>query len=250
MNTKIKNILGVSLSTGALVLAFSSLILANAFLKSKEPARTFTVSAEGEVVAIPDIAEFTFSVITEGGENLPVLQEENSSKSNQVNAYLKQQGIEADDIKTTSYNISPRYQTFPCAREAIVCPPSEIVGYTIAHSVKVKVRNLSRVGELLSGVITAGANSSSGLTFSIDDIEKVQSQARDIALQKAKEKAKNIASSAGVRLGKIVSIQESFQVPFLTREFAQKLTEPAAAPVIEPGAQEVKVSITLLYEIR
>jgi hypothetical protein len=254
MQDNIKNILGVSLALSSLVFSFSLLFLTNGFLQSRQPARVFAVSAEGEVVAVPDIAEFTLAVITEGGKDLAELQEENSTKANQVNGYLKDGGVAKDDIKTVSYNINPRYQHFPCPVGATVCPPSEIVGYTITLAVKVKVRELSKVGELLSGVVIFGANSTSALTFSIDDLEKVQSQARDIAIQKANMKAQEIAASAKVRLGKIVSISESFQTPFFLRESAQDFLAAqalqATPPVVEPGSQEVKANINIIYEIR
>ncbi len=251
MKDNVKNFLGVSLAVSSLVFAFSAAFWVNGFLQSREPVRTFAVSAEGEVVAIPDIAEFNYAVIIEGGEDLVHLQEENSAKSNQVNAYLKEQGVAPQDLKTIGYNISPRYQYFYCPSGSRVCPPSEIVGYTITHSVQVKVTDLTKAGQLISGVVASGANSTSGLTFSIDNLEKVQSQARDIAIQKAKAKAKDIADSAGVRLGKIVSISESFVMPFQLREFAEALpAAPAAPPVIEPGSQEVKATISIVFEIR
>ena len=254
MKDNIKNILGVSLAVGVIVFAFSAWVFAKSFLKSSDPARTFNVSAEGEVVAIPDIAEFTYSVISEGGEDIVALQRENTQKANRINEYLKTQSVEDKDIKTTSYGINPRYQYYPCPVGTRVCPPSEIVGYSIYHSVVIKVRDLSRVGELLSGVVENGANSASGLTFSIDDLDKVQSQARDIAIQKAGAKAKATAASAGVRLGKIVSIDESFYTPFYqTRALAEGFDGDSfvpSSPAIEPGSQEIKVSVSVRYEIR
>lgn len=115
----------------------------------------------------------------------------------------------------------------------------------------VKVRELSKVGELISGAVIAGDNSTSGPNFSIDDLDKIQSQARDIAIQKAQEKAKDIADSAGVKLGKIVSINEGFQVPFAFSKFAETFEAGAPAPpVIEPGSQEVKANVVITYEIK
>lgn len=242
------------MSLAVLLFSFSSLVIANAFLKSKAAARTFTVSAEGKVVALPDIAEFNYEIITEGDKDLSSIQEENSLRSNSVNAYLKEHGVAEKDIKTVGYNINPRYQSIFCSPGVRICPPSEIVGYTVTNSVQVKVRELQKVGELLSGVVKNGANSASSLTFSIDDVEKIQSQARDIAIQKAKTKAKEIATSAKVQLGSIVSINEDFQIPFRLPQFAKSLSiaEEAGAtpPTIEPGSQEVKVNVVIMYEIR
>lgn len=255
MSDKIKNILGASLAVGVIIFALSAWIFAKAQLKSSIPARAFSVSAEGEVTVIPDIAEFTYSIITEGGTALAALQKENTEKANRVNTYLTTQGVKDEDIKTTSYNINPRYQTYQCPAGVRVCPPSEIVGYSIYHSVTVKIRDLSKVGELLSGVVQNGANSASGLVFSVDDLDKVQNQARGIAIQKANAKAKETAVSAGVRLGRIISIEESFYTPFYsTRALAEGVGGDAlfsaTAPVIEPGEQQIKVNVFVRYEIK
>lgn len=257
MKENTKNFLGISLSVGVLIFAFSAFMFAGSFAKSSDPARTFSVSAEGEVVAIPDIVEFNYSVITEGGEDLVALQEESSQKVNDINNYLRDQGINEEDIRTLSHNISPRYQSFPCPMDRMEpCPPREIVGYTINHSVQVKVRDLSTVGEILSGVVSAGANSTSGLNFSIDDVDEIRNEARDLAIEKAKNKAEAIADSAGFRLGKIVSINESISSPYypIYRDSIgvaeMDMATAPSAPSIEPGEQEIRVNVSISYEIR
>lgn len=252
MSEKIKNILGYSLAFGVLIFAFSVFAFVGAYSKASEPAKGFLVSATGEVVAVPDIAEFNYAVVTEGGDDLIAIQNENTRKSNEINSYLKEKGIDEEDIRTAGYNIYPRYQSVRCAPGEI-CPPSEIVGYTVNHSVRVKVRDMAMVGEILSGTVRAGANSTSGLAFSIDDIESIKNEARDKAIQEAKEKAKTMADSAGFKIGAVISISENFYYPFASTRSAgmevmdSYMPEP---PSIEPGSEEVQVSVTIRYEIR
>lgn len=235
--------------------------------------RTFQVQGEGKIVAVPDVAQFSFGVITEGGKNISDLQKKNSEKSNVIISFLKEQGIEEKDIKTESYTISPRYQYYSCppvilrgeisggGSEAVEsfperirpCPPSEIVGYTIQQSVSVKVRNLDKVGEILAGIAERGANNVYGPNFTIDDPVALQNEAREKAVAQAREKAQSLAKAGGFRLGKIVSIHEglsgpSYPIPFYAQ--AEKAVGGEVAPQIEPGSQEVVVNVTVTYEIR
>jgi len=253
MNEKIKNIIGIALVVAAIIFASSAWIFSKAYWKSSQPARAFSVNAEGSVVAVPDIAELTYSVITEGGKDLAALQRDNTDKANRINAYLKAQGVEDKDIKTFGYAINPRYQYTSCSVGSRVCPPAEMVGYSINHSVAIKVRNLSKVGEFLSGIVENGANSVYGPAFSIDDVEAVKNQAREEAIKNAKEKAKAIAEAARVRLGKIISIDESYYTPVYSARASgiggdELVSVPS--PEIEPGSQEIKVTVLIRYEIR
>ena len=133
MDKKIKNYFGIGALFSMVILVISSLLFANIYSKSIEPSsyRSFSVSGEGKITAIPDVAQFTFSLITEGGKDIASLQQENTQKANRAIALLKNSGVEDKDIKTAGYNLQPRYQYFSCPvsknSTAKPCPPPEIV---------------------------------------------------------------------------------------------------------------------------
>ncbi|MEK9209262.1 MAG: SIMPL domain-containing protein [Patescibacteria group bacterium] len=257
MDTKIKNYLGWALIGGIIFSVGAGVWYVNSFSQSAPTNRNFFVAGEGKVVAVPDVAELTFGVLTEGGKNLGELQKENSEKINKVIAFLKENNIEEKDIKTQYYNISPRYQYFSCpfplAGESVACPPAEIVGYSINQNVLVKIRDLSKVGDVLAGVVKKGANNVSGPNFTVDDPTELQNKAREEAISKAKQKAQAIAKSAGFRLGKLVSISEnSFPqpMPYMMESAFGKGGGPEISPSIEPGSQEITANVSLTYEIK
>lgn len=227
----------------------------SAYSRSVVPERSFTVSGEGKVVAVPDIAQISVGVLTEGGKNLTDLQKQNTEKMNLIVSYLKEEGIDQEDIKTEYYNISPRYSSAPCSLilqtypEIIQpCPSlSEIIGYSISQTVSVKVRNLSKAGDILAGAVERGANNVYGPNFTIDDPVVLQNKAREEAIKQAREKAKSIAKAGGFRIGKLVSIQEGFFGPPIIYGLEAK---GGAGPSIEPGSQEIVVNVTLTYEIK
>lgn len=259
MNQKIKDYLGVALIISIIIVAVSVWSAVRTYSRSLEPSsfRSFSVSGEGKVVSLPDVAQFSFSVITQGGVNIAELQKTNTEKTNTAINFVKSQGVETKDIKTQSYNLEPRYQSYNCPRplgnEVEPCPPPTIVGYTITQTVLVKIRDFAKIGDILKGVIEAGANSVSQLNFAIDEPEKAAAEARAEAIQKAREKAESIAKAAGFSLGRLLSVSESGGVPlpiFFKGAEVGTGGGALAAPSIEPGSQEVKVNMTLTYEIR
>ena len=169
---------------------------------------------------------------------------------------MKAQSVDEKDVKTEGYSVEPRYQYYGC--ETGACPPPAIVGYTVRQTVAVKVRDFAKAGEILSGVVTNGANSVSSLNFTIDDPTEVQAEARAEAIAKAKAKAKEIARAGGFSVGRLLSIDEGGYLPYPQPSYATMEAygrggagdAAKIAPPIEPGSQDVQVTVSLRYEIR
>lgn len=273
MSERVKNYLGWAIILAVLAVAYSAVSYVGSFAKTIRPDsfRSFTVTAVGKAVAIPDVAEFTFTVLNQGGKDIAALRADNEKKVNQAIEFLKETGVAKADIKTESYSLEPRYENYSCggpysaypvrvggggASEA--CPPPSIVGYSVSQMVSVKVRkdNFERVGEVLAGVVTAGANQVSQLQFTVDDKTKVENEARAEAIALAQDKAEAIARAAGFGIGRLLSIDDGFAMPYYdARAEVAKFSlggvaaDAAPAPMVEPGSQELSVNVTLRYEI-
>ena len=255
MTNKIKDYLGIAIIVAILVLAAAGYMYARAYSKIVEPSsfRSFTVLGEGKANAIPDIAEFSFSVVTQGGKDIAASKKENTDKMNAAIDFVKSKGVEAKDIKTQSYNLEPRY-TY-CYNDRGICPPSEIVGYTITQNVLIKVRDFTKIGDILTGVVERGANQTSNLSFKIDDETSVQNEARAEAIKKAQDKAKSMAKAGGFGIGRLLSIDENnYPMPIYYSKamgIGGGVSEAASvAPTIEPGSQEITINVTMRYEIK
>ena len=260
MNEKIKNYFGIAIIIGVFALAYAAISYVGTYSKSIEPStfRSFSANGQGKITAIPDIAEFTFSVITEGGKDITKPQRENTEKTNKIIEFIKSQGVETKDIKTQNYNLNPKYQYFNCpiplgGGRPEICPPPEIVGYTISQTVSVKIRNFEKIGVILSGAVENGANSVSELSFGVDEPEVLQNQAREQAIKKAKEKAASIAKAGGFKIGRLLSIEEGGYAPspfYAKSGFGGEAASSLPSPTIEPGSQEIIATVTLRYEIK
>lgn len=255
MSEKLKKYLGLSIIIAVLSLAITLPGYLYYYSKSANPAgyKSFAVTADGKAIGIPDTAEFTLSVITEGGLDIINLQNQNTAKMNKIIQYAKSNGIESKDIKTKNYSLTPRYQDSRCGDNP--CPPPQIVGYSIYQTVSVKTKNFDKINIILSGAVANGANSVSTPAFKIDDPTNVENEARAQAIVKAKEKALKIAEAGGFRLGQLLSIDEYQAYPYMMEGKGGGMSATVAAPMvaapptIEPGSQEVSVNVTLRYEI-
>lgn len=268
---KLKSVLFGAFALAALMVGGAALQYVSVYSRSIQPSsfRSFTVSADGRFVSVPDVAQFTFSVVTQGGKDLAALHDENAKKTKSAIDFLKGLGVEAKDIRTASYSVNPRYQSYDCLEKMSVpaaggttsirpCPPAEIAGYEVVSSVEVKIRDFAKIGDGVSGVVKNGANTVSQLTFTMDDPSVAQSKARENAIAKAKEKAEAVAKAAGFRLGRLLEIQEGGgYVPYYRNTLTSynDAVGGGIAPAmeksipVEAGSQDVTVSVTLRYEI-
>lgn len=211
----------------------------------KAPVRDIlTVDGTGKVVGVPDVAVVDAGILTEGKEVIKV-QTENTNKMNNLIAKLKGFGVDSKDLQTTSYSIYPQYE-WPDGRQVMR-------GYQVSQNVRVKIRDLGKIGAILGAVGEAGANQVSGVTFQIDDPEQLRSQAREKALTNAYQKASFLSKKAGIKLGKVVSYNEDNGgiQPYYSYAKEMGIGGGVAAPVpsVESGSLDVSVNVNVSYEI-
>lgn len=204
---------------------------------------TISFSGEGKIKAVPDTARFEAGLVTEGKDSITV-QNENSEKINRVIKYLKGRGIADTDIKTSQYNLSPKYD--------YVKGKTILSGYILNQSLTVTVRDINKVGEFLDGAVVNGANQINSVSMFVDKPEELKAKAREAAVEAARTKAALTASAAGFRLGRLVGFSESTgEEPRIFYEALGKGGGVApSSPQIEPGSQEIVITVNLTYQLR
>ncbi len=211
--------------------------------------RSITVDAEGKVTATPDIAVTTMGMVAEG-VTVAEAQENNTLTMNKLIAELKAMGIAEADLQTLNYNIYPKYNY--TEEEGRV-----LDGYEVHQSLQVKIRDLEKANSVLALAGEVGANSVSGLDFTIDDDEVYKMQAREKALEKVMQKAKFLSESLGVKILKVVSYSEyesgANGTPYykdMMMESAYGLGGGATAPDVQSGSMDVTMNVAVTFEIR
>lgn len=249
---KLFTLLLTLIGVGAALLTLSKAVNSfkeNRFIGKPEVRDTITVDGEGKIVAVPDIAAVSVGILTEGREVAQV-QAQNTAKMKALLDKVKALGVEVKDIQTTQYSISPRYDWVEGKRF--------LQGYQVEESASVKIRDLTKIGAILSAVGEAGANQVSGVSFTIDEPETLRAQAREKAFDKAAEKAASLAAKAGVKLGKVISFNEyspgggpTYYKSMDTLSFGMGGASEAAAPPapVESGSLDVVVNVNVTYEI-
>lgn len=218
--------------------------LATAHAQQAEPAfPTLTVTGQGSASVTPDELRISFAVITEG-ETVGGALSDNSQRARRVIDALKRRGLNEEDIQTTNFSISPRYSQRKGDQ------PPEIIGYRVSNQVSVRTEDLEAAGELIEAGVEAGANSVSGIQFTASDEQAVYDEAIAHAAADARRKARALAEAAGVRLVRIVAIDEldGFVRP-LGGQVRSMMAMEAGAPPIEPGEVQSEARVRIVYQI-
>jgi hypothetical protein len=218
---------------------------------NKPSDHQITFSGIGSVYAKPDLVLTSFSVITEA-ETVEETMTPNAEKMNEIINAIKEQGVEQNDIKTTDFNIYPRYE-YPKSSTYYYESERMLVGYEMTQTVEVKIRDLTKVGEIIQSATDAGANQVGSLQFTIDDQDSLKAEAREKAIQNAKDKAQELASQLGIKLGKIISFSESNYTPYYSYDAKNEssvLGMGGSTPQIETGENKIEANVTIVYELK
>lgn len=238
-----------------LFLAVTALAAAITALPAKaadEPTPKIIVSGEGEAWAAPDMAVVNLTVLREAPTSREALDANNKAMSD-VMAAMKAFGIEDKDLQTSGFSIQPRYQ-YPDPNKNETFEP-KIIGYTVINTLGVRVRDLTKVGEVLDQSVTLGVNQGGDITFLKDDSAPIIEEARKKAVENAIAKAKTMTSVAGVGIGRILEMSEqSWQpgpVPMVRAEMAMAKMDAGAPPVpVAAGQNSYKVTVNVTFEIK
>lgn len=205
--------------------------------------RTVTVSASGTTQANPDMASVSSGVATEAQTAREAMDRNNSQMAKLIDG-IKKLGIDAKDIQTASLNLSPRYSNPRDGRAPT------ITGYTVSNQITVQVRKLNRLGELLDTMVTLGANQVGGVSFEVSNAETLKDEARKAAMLNARRRAELYATTAGVNLGEVLTISESFAAIDPRPQVTHMRSAIAASVPIETGEQTLTATIHVTWALK
>lgn len=213
-----------------------------------EQDETVSVTGNAETKVMPDEAELSFSVVTEG-KDAALVQTQNAESMNKVIDALKAAGLTDKEIQTTNYYMYPwkeyDYQTGKTIDK----------GYRLTQSISVKIKDIKTVGDILNVAVQNGANQVDSLNFKLSTELETQTKNALVAeaTKNAKDKALTLAQNLDVELGDPVSISETnYYVPRFYASASKDMAmvgEAAAAPQINPQEVNVQLGIAVVFEI-
>lgn len=235
-----------SIATALLLVALLAGVQANA---ADNPARIL-VSGEGSSEVAPDMALLQLTVTREADSARAAL-DANSAAMAEVLAAMQQLGIAKRDLQTSNFSIQPRYH-HPRPEPSGERKPPQITGYVVRNSLAVRVRDISRVGEILDQSVTLGVNEGGQISFTNADPAEVIKQARISAVRDARDKASTLAVAAGVKLGDVMEISEqSYRpgpMPVARAEMMMARSANDAVPVAT-GENSYRVTVQMSFAI-
>ena len=207
-------------------------------------ANTLSVTGQSEVALTPDIAYVTVGVRTET-DDVSLSVSRNAAAVDEVLAALESAGVAAEDMRTANFNVYS-YDQYDFEGS-----PSGKT-YAVENTVYVTVRNLPQMGDLLDEVVNAGANSIWGIQFDASDKTAAIAEARQLAVENAKQQAEQLAADAGVTLGDIssVSFSQGGFAPYPAYGMGGGAAYDTSSTQIVPGQISVAGTVLLVYDIR
>ena len=208
------------------------------------------VTGAGRVSVTPDIATLRIGVETTADTVSEAMSEAGASMQAVVES-LTASGIGEDDIQTMTFSVSTEYEWNDMLRR------SEMVGFTVTNTVRATVRDMSTIAGVIDGAARAGGDNArvDGLSFSVEDTEEAEVEARGLAMEAAQEQAGQLASLAGVELDEPFFISESGAAPLsqdtpeLMRSTALFADEQAGSTPILTGENEIVIYVRVGYGV-
>jgi len=226
------------------------------FINSITTTKTdlFTQEGQGQVTAVPDTATIDAGV-TQTTANVTDAKNQTDSTVNKLITAVKKLGVSDNEIKTTNYSVNPNYSPNTIEPMGGVMIPggnNNITGYTVTQNLEIKIKQTDKTNSVIDAVTANGANLVGGINFTFsDDLQnKLENQAREIAVAQAKNKAENLAHAAGLHLGRIVNVVENSNFPRIMpmAGVLSKTDQAQSSANVTPGENTVSITVTLYYE--
>jgi uncharacterized protein len=225
------------------VLASLALVAAPALAQNPPPA--ISVSGEANVSVAPDLAQVEGGVTSEA-KTAREASEANNAAMGKVLLALKGAGIDEKDYQTSRLSLQPQYAPATPNRNT-----PQISGYRASNRITIKVRDVTKVANVIDTLVGAGANEIGGINFIVTQASKALDEARGKAVADARRKAEIYAKAAGVMLGEAINITEEGAAP--PPVFRSKMAAPMAvnssAPVA-PGEEQLSITVNVTWAIK
>ncbi|AJC80335.1 hypothetical protein IE4803_CH03161 [Rhizobium etli bv. phaseoli str. IE4803] len=240
-----------NLSKTVLMTALLALPLAAAAPVSAQEAKpreaVISVTGDGESPMAPDMAIVTLSVVKQAKTAREALDENNKAMKDVLDS-LKSGGIAERDLQTSGFSIQPQYN-YPQPVDGQQQQP-QLIGYQTINAVTVRLRDLAKLGQVIDQSVTLGINQGGDIQFTNDKPEAALEEARKNAVVEAVKKAKTLSEAAGVKLGRIIEINENEPRPLPQPAYrATMMKEADAAVPVQGGETTYHVSVTVTFAI-
>lgn len=218
------------------------MMIAGAANAQQAPMPQVTVQGEGIIKVTPDMATITIGINNEGNDAKDV-KKENDKASDAVIKYLKKAGIDAKDYQTERVYLNRNYDY-----------DKKKYYYKASQTISVKLKDLSKYDDLITGLTEAGVNNIQGVNFESSKQKEYEAQARREAMLDAKKKAEEYASAIGQSIGAAMMINESgssYTPPVrMAMAMSAEMDTMGSRETLAVGEIEVRAKVTVGFALK
>ena len=209
---------------------------------SAADARYITISATGTTTVVPDAVRINATVSVLGTTSKDALGTAGKT-STAVRSALTANKVATKDIATQSITVYPEY-SYPASGTPTLS------GYRATQSFDITIRNAAPAGAVVDAIVEAGGDNLqvNGVSPFVLESDKATQTARTAAVKKAKAKAASYAKLLGVKLGRVIYLDET-STPAAYPIYTGTANADSTETVVDLGEQRVSVSVTVRWSI-
>ncbi|GJD35642.1 SIMPL domain-containing protein [Methylobacterium aerolatum] len=212
------------------------------------PSR-ITVVGRAATAQAPDFAEIAVGIEAKGASASAALDAASKAAAS-VSTLAREANVPAADIGTAAVTLRPATRTVARPGGGMTEEPD---GYVASNAVRLRLGDMTRLGDLLARMVQGGANRIDGITFGLRDPDGVTAKLQVEATRDARAKAAALAEAAGAKLGRLCTLSvlgAEPTPPYPMGMRALTAAAPKARPVpVEAGAIESAASVTAVYAL-
>ena len=209
---------------------------------SAADTRYITISATGTTTVVPDAVRINATVSVLGTTSKGALSTA-STTSKAVGTTLTANKVATKDIATQSITVYPEY-SYPASGTPTLS------GYRATQSFDITIRSATTAGAVVDAIVEAAGDNLqvNGVSPFLLDSDKASETARTAAVKEAKAKAVSYAKLLGVKLGRVIYLDET-SIPTAYPIYSSTAKADSAETVVDLGKQKVSVSVTVRWSI-
>ena len=235
------------MKTLAACLIATTLLYAGPAVADTTQPRLLSLSGHGEAKMAPDMAIVDLGALSQA-QTAKAALDANTKNMTALMAVLKASGIDDKDIVTSNFSVGPRYDYGNNNNQ-----PPKLIGYDVNNAVTVVVHKIDSLGAILDKAVSAGSNQINGISFTVENPQAQQDDARTQAVQDAVRKAGILIQAANVKLGPIMSMNESggnVPMPMAMAKVARGVAMDAAKPVpVAQGEMVISADVNIVWTL-
>lgn len=234
--------------TSVLAAALLVFSVAGTNLAAAAEPNTIAVSGMAEQEVAPDMAYIDVGINVRA-DDAETARTQEAQIASQIRRALLGLAITDNDLQNTSYYL---YQEYKVDRNGMRTADK----YVLDSSIKVTVKDLDKLSQVIDNVVEAGATNISNITYALSTQNIIQRQLLATAVENARDKAAVVANAGSRTLGNMLSADiNSFDGGTIVAYGANKLrsttnlAEDGVATKLSPGKIKLNARVQVVFSL-